>query len=115
MDHGILIGQINREAFMYIIYEQIISDVAMEISIMQEWRREILKLKEGEFLEISYLTPNKLPEYIKNDIIQNKLTFYVEKVDKCPEEFDEGLIIFKFWSKEYPEICSFSGNNPYVI
>lgn len=97
------------------IYEKIISDVAMEISIMSEWRRKIFKMKEKEVLEISYENPLQLPDYIKDEVVINKVTFYVKIVKDCPEKFDEGLIIFKFWAKEYPEICSYSGNNPDVL
>lgn len=97
------------------VYENIISDVAMEISIMSEWRSKIFRIKENDFLEISYKNPLKLPDYVRDDIVANKLIFYVKVVKDCPEEFDEGLIIFKFWAKEYPEVCSYSGNNPDVI
>ena len=45
------------------IYEKIISDVAMEISIMSEWRRKIFKMKEKEVLEIGYENPLQLPFY----------------------------------------------------
>lgn len=97
------------------IYERIISDVALEISIMSEWRRRIFKIKENEVLEISFEEPLQLPDYIRDDIIANKLTFFVKIVKDCPEKFEEGLIIFKFWAKPYPEICSYSGNNPNVL
>ncbi len=97
------------------IYEKIISDVAMEISIMSEWRRKIFKMKEKEVLEIGYENPLQLPFYIRDEVVKNKLTFYVKIVKDCPEKFDEGLIIFKFWAKEFPEICSYSGNNPDVL
>lgn len=100
---------------MKAIYERTISDVAMEISIAREWRRKIFKLKENDVLEISFENPLHLPDYIREDMVANKLTFYVKIVKDCPEEFDEGLIIFKFWAKEYPEICSYSGNNPDVL
>lgn len=42
---------------MKAIYERTISDVAKEISIAREWRREIFKLKENDALEISYEKP----------------------------------------------------------
>ncbi|MBR4086034.1 MAG: hypothetical protein IKK33_17305 [Lachnospiraceae bacterium] len=100
---------------MKAIYERTISDVAMEISIAREWRRKIFRLKENDVLEISFENPLHLPDCVREDMVVNKLTFYVKIVKDCPEEFDEGLIIFKFWAKEYPEICSYSGNNPDVL
>lgn len=100
---------------MKAIYEKKISDVAMEISIASEWRRRIFKMKENDILEISFKEHLHLPDYIREDITANKLTFCVKIVKDCPEEYDEGLIIFKFWAKEYPEICSYSGNNSDVL
>jgi len=43
-------------------------------------------------------------------LVMNDLHFYITKVLECPEEFDEGLIIFKFESLEFPEIVRYSGN-----
>ena len=45
----------------------------------------------------------------------NNLQFIVKKVKLCPVQFDEGMIVFKFQSKEFPDIIRFSGNNPNVI
>ncbi len=95
-------------------YEYIISDVAMEISIDKFWRRKILKLKTGTKLKIGYEDEDLLPRYIKDYITKNKLSFYVEIVETCEEEFDEGLVIFKFTSSEYDDIYAYSGNNPNV-
>lgn len=77
--------------------------------------KKIFKMKENDVLEISFKEPAQLPDYVREDIVVNKLTFFVNIVKDCPEEFDKGLIIFKFWAKEYPEICSYSGNNPDLL
>lgn len=94
------------------IYKENITDTAMEVSISNEWRRKIFQLNKGEYLTISYRQPDELPDYVKNDIILHKLTYCVEIPSECPEKFDEGLVVFKFWAKEYPEIVRYSGNNP---
>ena len=96
------------------IYKKIITDVAMEISIAREWRRKIFENQEDDILEISDENEINLPDYVKETIVKNKLTFCVQIVKDCPEEFEEGLVIFKFWAKDYPEICAYSGNNPNV-
>ena len=96
-------------------YEVNIEDVAMEISVANEWRKKIFDLEEGGCLEISYRDEHNLPKYIREDVVNNKLIFYVQKVESCPEEFDDGLIIFKFWAKGYEDICRYSGNNPDVV
>lgn len=49
-----------------------------------------------------------------SNVVKNKLTFCVQVVDNCEVKFDEELIIFKFWSKEYPEIIEYSVNNSLV-
>lgn len=95
-------------------YKENIEDTALEVSLSNEWRRRIFQLKKGEFLTISYRQPDELPEYVKNDILLHKLTYCVEIPSECPEKFDEGLVAFKFWAKEYPEIVRYTGNNPSV-
>ena len=82
------------------IYERIISDVAMEISVVSAWRKKIFMLEENEILEISFKNSSQLPDYVRDDIVTYRLTFFVKKEKECPEEFDKELIIFKFWSKE---------------
>lgn len=76
--------------------------------------KSYLWIKKDEILYISFLDEKYIPEYIKDVIVKNKLTFCVQVVDNCEVKFDEELIIFKFWSKEYPEIIEYSGNNSLV-
>ena len=54
----------------------------------------------------------EIPNYIKEIIFEFGLQFYVSKVIDCPEEFDEGSIIFKFESLEFHDIVKYSGNYP---
>ena len=97
------------------IYNNIISDVAMEISISHYWRKLIFALGENEKLCISKKDANELPSYIKQDIIENDLKFNVKISDSSNESFDEGLVVFEFSSDEYPDIVSYSGNNPKAL
>ena len=106
-------GEINL--LMKKVYEEIIDDVAMEISVSKGWRKRIFQLLDGESLEISYRNAQEIPEYVRDIMVTNKLTFLVSRVNKCEEYFDNSLVIFKFWAKEFSEICSFSGNNPKVF
>ena len=107
MNIGIYRGDKMREK-----YEYIISDFAMEISLDKMWRKKIFNLRPNEKLEIGYKDEKTLPNYIKDYIVKYQLNFYVDIVDECDEEFDEELIIFRFVSAEFPEIASYSGNNP---
>lgn len=97
-----------------VLYEEIIDDVALEISLDSKWRKKIFGMSMDTILEISSNESLLIPEYVKEDVINNKLEFCVKKVDGSEIKFDEGLIAFKFWSKEYPDVVSYSGNNQNV-
>lgn len=97
------------------IYKELIEDVALEISLDTNWRKKIFELLPDVKIEISYLNSMELPKYIQKEMVKNKLEFLVMKENSCEEYFDNGLEIFKFQSKEYPEIVRFSGNNPNII
>ena len=96
------------------IYMECIDDVALEISISRVWRKRIFALKPGEVLRLSFRDAD-IPEYVKDIITQNELTFEIRSVHSDEQQFDEGLTVFRFSSQEYPDVVSFSGNNPSVI
>ncbi len=104
-------GMMEREQ----IYSDNISDIAMEISISHVWRERIFALKGGEVLKLSANDKDIIPEYIRDVIVDNQLSFTIQIVDKYEEEYDEGLVIFKFSSDEFPKITAYSGNNPLII
>lgn len=97
------------------IYLDSINDVAMEISLSKPWRERIFQLNPDDKIKISASEKCPLPKYIKDIITDYDLVFFVQTVDKCEESFDDGLIIFKFCSAEYPDIVAYSGNNPNVV
>ena len=97
------------------IYIKCINDVALEISIDKYWRKKLFELENEDFLEISYEWPKTIPKYVKDIVVDNKLSICVKKSNDCKETFDEGLIVFEFWAKEYPEIRCYTGNNLSVI
>lgn len=105
----------QREKNRKRIYQDIIEDIALEISLDSYWRNKIFSLPVKERLEISYIRAQEIPKYIKKEMIGSKLVFWVEKVKYCNEDFNDNLIIFKISSKEYPKIFRFTGNNPEVI
>lgn len=96
------------------LYRDCISDVAMEISLSKIWRSKIFSLKSNQSMQISAQDKSILPQYIKDVIIDYDLIFGVQVVDECEETFDDSLIIFKFYSEEFPDIISYSGNNPSI-
>ena len=96
------------------LYEKIIDDVALEISISSLWRNRIFK-NDKEPIHISSADRDILPVYIKDAIVKDNLHFIVKIVDECDEKFDEGLTIFEFRSEEYSDVISYSANNPNVV
>ena len=104
-------GMTERER----IYSDNISNIAMEISISHVWRKRIFALKGGEVLKLSANDKDIIPEYIRDVIVDNHLSFTIQIVEKCEEEYDEGLVIFKFSSDEFSKITAYSGNNPLII
>ena len=96
-------------------HKHILEDVAMDISVNSSWRKQIFEAEYEEPILISYVHPDALPKYVREEMVQYKLKFYVAKTHDCPEYFDEGMVIFKFYPVEFPELVQFSGNNPRVI
>lgn len=105
----------QRKKYKKKIYQAIIEDVALEISLSALWRKRLFDAQYEEEFIISYSNSDELPKYVKNAIVDHKLEFGVMKVKNCPEYFDEGLVIFKFYPLEYPKLKRFSGNNLNVI
>ena len=91
------------------IYEESIEDIALEISIDKKFRKLLKDAQYGEQIEISSLTARHC-KYVSN-VLSQGLVFIVEKVTNCPEHFDNGLTIFKFFSRDYPDIIKYTGNN----
>ena len=97
------------------LYEDIIEDVALEISLDSRWRALILTKELNEKIEITYHSLEELPCYIKDEIQKYKLKFWVEMVSSSNEYFEEGMVIFKFTSKEYPQVFRYTGNNLDIV
>lgn len=96
------------------IYSNCINDIALEISLSSIWRKRIFDLDKNEILQLSSKDKDIIPEYIRDVILDKDLSFYIRIVDSCEEQFDEGLVIFRFCSAEFSEIEAYSGNNPEI-
>ena len=91
------------------LYEEYIEDVALEVSIDKKFRQILKNIPFYYKIEISQITAGHC-FYLK-DILSLDLIFYVEKVESCPESFDDSLTIFKFTADKFPEIVRYTGNN----
>jgi hypothetical protein len=92
------------------LHEKYLEAVTREVSQDSLWRK---RLFEGDYNERSLITYKELEELpcpLWTIFSQYGLEFFVSKVYSCPEEFDEGVIIFKFEAKEFSHIVSYSGN-----
>lgn len=97
------------------ICEMVLEDAAMEVSLIPSWRERLFSHPFGTKFLISCQNPDGVPAYVQAVMCRYQLQFYVSKVASCREKFDDGLVIFKFESKEYPRMVRFSGNNPEVV
>ena len=90
-----------------------IDDIVLDISQSKCWRQLLFSADYNQKFLINADTVCEYPTHFvgtKNMIINHKLQFYVSKVLECPEDFDEGAVIFKFESAEFPEVMRYSGN-----
>lgn len=86
------------------LYRENIDFVALDVSVDDDFRK---KLAEAPYDSAFEITRANAPKYCD---FPDGLVFYVEKVRECPVIFDDGLIVFKFYAKEFPHITAYSGN-----
>ncbi|MGN1137673.1 MAG: hypothetical protein ACI4SF_15825 [Oscillospiraceae bacterium] len=91
------------------IYKKYMDDIVWEISCNHSIRALLFSMPYNIPIEISLKSQICYNELV-NKILSKHLVFWVEKVYTCPEEFEEGLIIFKFTAK-FRDIVRYSGNN----
>lgn len=91
------------------LYKKYIDDIVWEISCDNSIREILFSMPYDTPLEISLRSQTRYNETV-NKILSKNLVFLVEKVYSCPEEFDEGLVIFKFTAKNC-NVVRYSGNN----
>lgn len=87
------------------LYRKYIGDVTLDVSVDGGFRKMIAVAPYDSPIEI---TRANAPQ---SCFFPDGLVFLVEKVRECPVIFDNGLIIFKFYAKEFPHIVAYSGNN----
>ena len=97
------------------LHEKYIEDVVREVSKDSLWRKRLFAGQYNERFLISFKDLEELPCNLWTTFSQYGLEFYVSKVDSCPEEFDEGLIIFKFEANLFSHIVSYSGNSQHEL
>jgi len=92
------------------LYEENIFDIVGDISQSEYWRKLLFSNDYDVKFIINSDTVCDIPEYVKRRLREHSLQFYVSKVLECPEEVDDGWIIFKFESLEFPYVVGYSWN-----
>lgn len=87
------------------LYRKYIEDVALDVSVDGDFRKTLAEAPYDSPIEIMRANAPQCCYF------PDGLVFFVEKVRECPVIFDNGLIIFKFYAKEFPHIAAYSGNN----
>jgi len=96
------------------LHKKFLEDIALDISTSNLWRKAIFKLDKNQFLLINKNSMLPLPKYIEPHFRKYKLQYIVQVVEACPEPFDEGLVIFQFSPRLFPQVKRYSGNSPWI-
>ena len=94
------------------LYEKYIEDVVVEVSQDDSWRTKLLEAHYNESFLLTFKELEEVPCSLWITFSHNSLEFFVSKVQSCPQQFDAGLVIFKFEAKGFPQLVRYSGNNP---
>ena len=92
------------------LYENYIFDVAVDISQSEYWRKLLFSNNYDVKFIINSDTVCDIPEYVQCRLREHNLQFYVSKVLEHPEKVDDGWIIFKFESVEFPYVAKYTWN-----
>lgn len=95
-------------------HEKYLDEVAREVSQDSLWRKRLFEGGNNEQFLLTYKELEELPCLLWNIFSQYGLEYLVSKVHACSEEFDEGLVIFKFEAKDYPHLVKYSGNSQQI-
>jgi len=93
------------------LHEKYLEDIMNGVSKDNLWKKRLLKGQYNERFLITYKDLEEIPCHLWTTFSQYGLEFFISKVHLCPNEFDEGLIIFKFEAKEFPHLVMYSGNS----
>ena len=90
-------------------YEEWIDEVAIEVSCDDAWRDRLFSSPLGEELYVGCERPGEVPEYVRDAVVENGLSFLVATAPLEGDEYDVGMVSFAFWSREHPNIVTRTG------
>lgn len=97
-----------KKRFKKKLYKRHIEDVALDVSCDNVFRKTLAGAEYGQKFEVSPKTAAHIDFF--GNVFERGLVYYVEKVRCCPVSFDDGLVIFKFTAKDFPEVAAYTGN-----
>lgn len=104
-------GRILNRRLRKKIHKKYLEDVTLEVSMSKIWRNRLFESDYEEGYLLSIENKNDIPQYLAKIFNMYNLKYIVTKVKSCPEYFDEGLVVFKVNSKDFPNLVRYSGNN----
>lgn len=90
----------------------------VDASQISYWRKKLFEAEEYSSFPIDSENCNGLWVETVVAIKKYKLRYFVAKVPSSEAESwlsEDGLVVFKFWPQQYPEVKTFSGNNPNIV
>ncbi|MBC2737473.1 MAG: hypothetical protein HF981_24140 [Desulfobacteraceae bacterium] len=90
----------------------------VDLSQNSYWRKKLFDAEENEPFDIDKNNIDHLPNNLIKEILEYDLKYQVAKVPSDETESwlsEGGLVIFKFWVKDFPSVKIYSGNNPDII
>ena len=99
------------------IHKRIIDYCIVDLGYMSYYlRNRLFDANYGDEFLIDSEHLEGIPESIAKIIKNDNLHFLVSKVRNEETESwlsEGGLVIFKFWARDYPSVKKFTGNNPH--
>lgn len=97
------------------LYERFTPAIVEHVSLSSRWRRRIFDSNFGTEFEITGVNDEGMDCELGEALRKHELVFFVSKVPHSQTigwEGYEGYVMFRFRAAEFPDICSFSANNP---
>lgn len=88
----------------------------IDASLDRDWRRRLFAAPPGQLFHIDAQQTDGFPKAVARGIRRYRLKYTACRVESAPPPFNkvcfEGCVWFRFQARDYPEIVSYSANNP---
>jgi hypothetical protein len=96
------------------LHKRWLNHVLYDVSVNGDWRKKLFNAPRGEIFGVDESCLEGLDETTRAAILEYDLryNFGVIKPLDCDAWFSEGgLVVFKFWARDFPGVSAFSGND----